>query len=149
MSIREAEECQSRLERIKIENRVYFLNKFDPLSGFEYGLKLLSLFGPNINSIFELQHHPGRFYLSLVKALGHDESAKLMKQALGRCLSPENEALDDPGVSNRWFARHPGDMYELAGQAIWHLVKDFFLPAASTAAKSLSEPARSEASPPS
>ena len=55
-----------------------------------------------------------------------DKVSLLVEEAHRRCYTPQNEALRDEVVFNRWFMEHPDQLYGAGLLAVWHLVKDFF-----------------------
>lgn len=118
----------SDLIRIKIEDRVYTIQPFNPLDGMEYGAKLLGLLAPALGGVIELTKEGGdplKVGGELATVLKNPEVTPLLKQALGQCFTPENQSLADEAVFNAWFRKFPGDMFVLGGKAVWELVKDF------------------------
>ena len=119
----------SELIKIKIEDRVYTAQRFNPLEGMEYGAKILALVSPALGGIMEATKDggdPAKVGAELGRSLKDPDLAPLLKKALGQCFTPENESLADEVTFNKWFMRHPGDMFSLGAQAAWQLVKDFF-----------------------
>lgn len=69
---------------------------------------------------------PGKFFA----ALGAPEAATLLRNALDRCRTPEDEPLRDKDVFRAWFEKHPADLYELALRAVYELVREYLVEAA-------------------
>ena len=116
------------LTRIKIEDRVYSVMRFNPMDGMEFGTKLLSVIAPSMGGIVEATKEggdPGKVGAQLAYALKDPSLTPLLRQAFKQCFTPQNESLEDEAVFNKWFAQHPGDMFSLGAQAMWVLVKDF------------------------
>lgn len=119
----------SGLIRIKIDERVYAVQHFNPMEGMEFGTKLLSIISPALGGIIEATKEggdPAKVGVEISKALKDPDLTPMLKQALGQCFTPENESLSDEAVFNTYFSKHPGDMFQLGGQAAYMLVKDFF-----------------------
>lgn len=117
------------LIRIKIEDRVYSVQKFNPMEGMEYGTKILALISPALGGVMEAVKESGdatKVGLEFARALKDPEMAPMLKQALGQCFTPENESLADEVTFNRHFSKVPGDLFQLGVQAAYALVKDFF-----------------------
>ena len=53
------------------------------------------------------------------------ETSKIMEEAVARCWTPEKEKLSDPEVYNRWFQKHPADLYLLGIEAAREVGRDF------------------------
>lgn len=51
--------------------------------------------------------------------------AKLVREALARCWTPENMRLKDDAEFTRWFSLHPEDMMTLGSRAMVEVSRDF------------------------
>lgn len=128
------------LIRIKIEDRVYAVHRFNPMDGMEFGTKLLAIISPSFGGIIEITKEggdPAKVGVELAKAMKDPDLTPMLKQALGQCFTPENESLADEATFNAYFSQHPGDMFQLGVQAAYALVKDFFPSQLATLASDL------------
>lgn len=117
------------LIRIKIEERVYSIQRFNPMEGMEFGTKLLSVISPAFGGIIESTKDggdPAKVGVEIARALKDPELAPMLRRAIGQCWTPENESLADEAVFNMHFSKYPSDMFNLGVQATYSLVKDFF-----------------------
>lgn len=119
----------SALVKVLIEDRVYNVQKFNPLEGMEFGTQILAIVSPALGGIMEATKDggdPAKVGTELARSLKDPSLAPLLKRALGQCFTPENESLADEYVFNKYFAAVPQDLFVLGVQAVWVLVKDFF-----------------------
>lgn len=129
------EDRELGLSFVKIGPHRYAVQKFHSMQAFDYGLKFIAAFGPKLPELFGAIKEGGdhfRIYSILADMLDCQRSSDLFKEAVGQCFTPENESLADLGIHNRWFNKHPQDMFELAVLALWALLKDFFSARTST-----------------
>ena len=125
------------LIRIKIEDRVYPCQRFNPMDGMEYGAKIAGLIAPVFTSLSGDNTKDG---IAALSTLSRDPLlTPMLKQALGQCFTPQNESLGNEAVFNSWFQKHPGDMFELGIKAVWALVEDFLPSPLAMTAKGLQE----------
>ena len=114
--------------RITIGDKVYTVNKLNPMDGLEFGMEVVGVVSPSMGGVLEATREggdPSKVFVELGKALKDKSAAGILKKALAQCYTPESESLEDIVVFNRWFQAHPGDMFHLAVMATWNLVKDF------------------------
>lgn len=126
--------------RIKIDERVYAVQPFNPVDGMEFGTKLLGIISPALAGAFELVKDDGemsRVGLELGKALKDPGLTPLLRQAYKQCFTPDNQSLADEAVFNQWFLKYPQDMFELGVRAAYALVKSFFPSRLATIASGL------------
>lgn len=136
------------LDTITLGPHRYALEKLNPMDAFEWGPRALALFGPSLGKILESVNMDALTGLdfksmSLADVAGKVQSlvastmtscgelkcaevSAMLRDAVQRCYTPENESLADMAVFNRWFRDHPGDLFPLGALALVHLVKDFF-----------------------
>lgn len=115
--------------RIKIEDRIYAVQRFNPLEGMEYGAAIAAVLSPSLGASIgaaQEKDYAKTAMVALSAALKEPNIAPLLKRALGQCFTPQNESLSDEAVFNQYFMKFPQDMFELGVQAAWVLVKDFF-----------------------
>lgn len=125
--------------RITVNDKVYTLNKMNPMDGMEYGMEVLGVITPSMGGVMEATKEGGdatKAFLELGKALKDKGATDILKKALKQCYTPEGESLEDIVAFNKWFQAHPGDMFQLAVVAVWHLVKDFLPSQLATIASS-------------
>ena len=123
----------SDLLRIKIEERVYSVQKFNPMDGMEYGVKLAAMVAPALGGLMAAEESKkkgdadyGKLGADFARSIKDPDLMPMFKKAFGQCWTPENESLGDEAVFNKWFQQHPGDMFELGGRAAFLLSRDFF-----------------------
>ena len=126
----------------------YAVELLNPIDAISWGNRALALFGPSLGKIvgsidFDKIQSIDLITMGLAEVAGKlqglvsmafascgelksDAVTALMTEAIQRCYTPQNEALSDMAVFNRWFREHPGDLYPLGVMALVHLVKDFF-----------------------
>ena len=123
------------LQRLKINDNIYTLDPMNPLEGMEFGEKVLGAISPTFAAMYEAfkeEGDQGAMFNHLALALRAGGLTPILKEALNQCFTPENESLRDEAVFNKWFRRHPGDMYQLGVKATWELVKPFISPQLGT-----------------
>lgn len=148
----------ANIDFISVGGKRYALDLLNPLDGIAWGNRALSLFGPALGKIVNAVDFASLQDIDLVKMglmevggrlqnllsitltscgeMKSSEVTAIMTEAIQRCYTPQNEALADMAVFNRWFREHPGDLYPLGVSALMRLVKDFFpsLPATARGA---------------
>jgi hypothetical protein len=120
--------AESELVKVKLEDRVYSVLRFNPIDGLEFGLKIMSVLSGSFGGWFEATKEGGdvaKVGAELSKAFLNPELKPLLRTALSQVFTPENKSLSDEAVFNAWFIRHPEDMFDLSVRASWVLVKDF------------------------
>ena len=142
----------------------YAVDLLNPIDAIAWGNRALALFGPSlgkiVNSIeFDTIQGIDLATMGAVEVMGKlqglvamalascgelksGEVTELMTEAIKRCYTPQNEALSDMALFNRWFRENPGDLYPLGVMALVHLVKDFFPSQLVTAASGFQAKAR-------
>jgi hypothetical protein len=117
----------SSFERIDVNERIYMLERFNPMQGLEYSAQLLSVVGPALGGLAAAgqQASAVQVFSSLTMALKGPECAELLKTALRRCKTPQNESLENMAAFELWFSQHPEDMFELGAVAMVKLVSPF------------------------
>jgi len=132
--------------RVEIGKNTYTVEKMNPVDAIELSLKTAAIIGPPLAA--GLVENAGmlsgkrkeeinglnlkEFLAALSAALKDPALAEIYKTAYRQCRTPKNDDLGDIVEFNRWFREHPGDALELAGMAVYHLVKDFFPSSLST-----------------
>ena len=115
----------SGLGSFSLDGVTYRFEALNPLEAMRFGNRVFKVFGPALLSLASAKKDGGEMagegvLASLAPALSE------MEEALRRCYTPQNEALRDEVVFNRWFMEHPDQLYGAGLLAVWHLVKDFF-----------------------
>ncbi len=113
---------------------MYRFETLNPLEAVRFGNRVFKVFGPALLSLAAAKKDDGEaagegVLAALAPALSgfdDDKVSLLIEEALRRCYTPQNEALRDEVVFNRWFMEHPDQLYGAGLLAVWHLVKDFF-----------------------
>jgi hypothetical protein len=96
--------------KLNVNGRTYVMNRLNPIQGLEFCLEVGELYaGGNLES-----------------ALMSPKAKNVIHEALGQCLTPENQALSDEVVFNNQFIKYPEDMFKLAFKAVTELTKPFF-----------------------
>jgi len=116
------------LVRIKIDDRIYTVQKFNPYDGMEFALKALSILSVSIGGIYELVKEKGnasKLGKEISEALKDKDMMPIIRQTMAQCFNNENESLADESIFNKHFRAYPQDLFELAGKAIYALIKDF------------------------
>jgi hypothetical protein len=115
------------IERIKMEDRVYSVQKLNPIEAILYGTKVASIIAPVLSSLSgDNGGSADKLFTALGMALKSPEIGEILRIAYNQCFTPSNESLKDEVVFNRQFMAFPGDAYELGVRAAYILVKDFF-----------------------
>lgn len=158
----------ANLAFINVGERRYAIDTLNPLEAIDWGVRVAVLLGGPLGRLLggcDLERlknldpaRPDPDSLGLLKdalasglagcaGLNAPELTDLLTQALRRCYTPENEALRDEAVFNRWFREHPGDLYPLGVKAVQQLVADFFPKTLVTLASVFPAPKTSSADP--
>lgn len=101
---------ESNLDFIDIEGRRYGINLLAPLEALEWTTRFMTIQGTKDSTVLN----------------------GMLKDALARCYTPENEELKNQVVFNSWFRKHPEDMLTLGMQAAHRLAQDFLPKAPDT-----------------
>ncbi len=124
----------SGLGSFSLDGVISRFEALNPLEAMRFGTRVFKVFGPALLSLASAKKDGGEMagegvLASLAPALSEmdeDKVSLLVEEALRRCYTPQNEALRDEVVFNRWFMEHPDQLYGAGLLAVWHLVKDFF-----------------------
>ncbi len=122
------------LGSFSLDGVMYRFETLNPLEAVRFGNRGVKVFGPALLSLAAAKKDDGEaagegVLAALAPALSgfdDDKVSLLIEEALRRCYTPQNEALRDEVVFNRWFMEHPDQLYGAGLLAVWHLVKDFF-----------------------
>ncbi len=122
------------LGSFSLDGVMYRFETLNPLEAVRFGNRVFKVFGPALLSLAAAKKDDGEaagesVLAALAPALSgfdDDKVSLLIEEALRRCYTPQNEALRDEVVFNRWFMEHPDQLYGAGLLAVWHLVKDFF-----------------------
>ena len=122
------------LGSFSLDDVMYRFETLNPLEAVRFGNRVFKVFGPALLSLAAAKKDDGEaagegVLAALAPALSgfdDDKVSLLIEEALRRCYTPQNEALRDEVVFNRWFMEHPDQLYGAGLLAVWHLVKDFF-----------------------
>ncbi len=122
------------LGSFSLDGVMYRFETLNPLEAVRFGNRVFKVFGPALLSLAAAKKDDGEaagegVLAALAPALSgfdDDKVSLLIEEALRRCYTPQNEALRDEVVFNRWFMEHPDQLYCAGLLAVWHLVKDFF-----------------------
>ena len=122
------------LGSFSLDGIMYRFETLNPLEAVRFGNRVFKVFGPALLSLAAAKKDDGEaagegVLAALAPALSgfdDDKVSLLIEEALRRCYTPQNEALRDEVVFNRWFMEHPDQLYGAGLLAVWHLVKDFF-----------------------
>jgi len=109
------------------DNR-YAIDKLPPFQAIEWGNRILSVLGPTIGGVMEAISDDGNPAAAFQGAFGQYKSAEasqIMRDAMKRCYTPQNESLGNEAVFNSWFREHSGDLFHLGVMAVWELTRDF------------------------
>lgn len=130
---------------VEVGGSRYSVQKMNPMDALDFGVRVMTVVSPALGGIMEAVKEGGSaerdlpaFFSSLQSALSGGNAAAILKEALRRCFTPQNEGLADDVVFDKWFREHPGDMFPLAARAVWELVKDFLPPTLITRAAGIS-----------
>lgn len=105
-----------------------------PLDALAFGARVFKLAGGGIAALIAAKNQgteldSGSLFQTFAEALrsiDEDKLSQLMTESIQRCYTPENQALSDALVFQRWFRDHPEELYPVGVLAIYNLVKDFF-----------------------
>ena len=125
------------LARIRIEDRVYSCQRFDPVNGMAFGAQLMSIASPALAGVIGTTDDGAKLVAALAPAL--PALMPLFRQALGQCFTPQGEPLADDEAINRYFMQYPGDMFVLGVQAMRILAQDYLPRSGVLAASTLEE----------
>ncbi len=122
------------LGSFSLDGVIYRFEALNPLEAVRFGNRVFKVFGPALLSLAAAKKDGAEtagegVLAALAPALSEvddDKVSLLIEEALRRCYTPQNEALRDEVVFNRWFMEHPDQLYGAGLLAVWHLVKDFF-----------------------
>lgn len=112
------------LGKFEVEGETYKFRNLSPFEGLDFGARVAKLVAPALMGL-----GTGATVGDIVKGLGsmdNTEMTALMKEALGKCYTPESEALDNEAVFNKWFGDHPTHLFQAGVLAVYHLTKPFF-----------------------
>ena len=110
----------SGLGSFSLDGVIYRFEALNPLEAVRFGNRVFKVFGPAAGEGMLAALAPA------LSEVDDDKVSLLIEEALRRCYTPQNEALRDEVVFNRWFMEHPDQLYGAGLLAVWHLVKDFF-----------------------
>lgn len=123
---------QDNFAKIKIEDRIYSVQKFHAKKAFSFSRNVLGIIAPTLGEGLEIlgggevpKGQLKQLCAGIADVLMNEKSDRFINEALAQCFTPENQSLADEGVFNRWFSRYPHDLYELSGKVVWVLIKDF------------------------
>ncbi len=121
------------LGSFSLDGVMYRFETLNPLEAVRFGNRVFKVFGPALLSLAAAKNDGEAAGEGVLAALApalsgfdDDKVSLLIEEALRRCYTPQNEALRDEVVFNRWFMEHPDQLYGAGLLAVWHLVKDFF-----------------------
>ncbi|MFR3459765.1 MAG: phage tail assembly chaperone, partial [Bilophila wadsworthia] len=103
------------LGSFSLDGVIYRFEALNPLEAMRFGNRVFKVFGPALLSLASAKKDGGEMagegvLASLAPALSEmdeDKVSLLVEEALRRCYTPQNEALRDEVVFNRWFMEHP------------------------------------------
>lgn len=155
---------EMNLDYISLGTHRYTVEKLNPMDAFDWGPRALALFGPSLGNILssvdmdalteldfknmglaELAAKVQQLVASTMTSCGElkcTEVSAMLRDAVQRCYTPQNESLADMAVFNSWFREHPGDLFPLGAMALVQLVKDFFPSQLAIAASAFLKKAR-------
>lgn len=99
-------------KKIEINGRIYTADPLAPLEALDWGPRLAKELG-------------GVLLKQDLAGLNTPAVTALMKEAIARCWTPENQKLSEPAVFNAWFSRHPEDLLVLGARAAVEVGRDF------------------------
>ena len=122
------------LGSFSLDGVTYRFEALNPLEAMRFGNRVFKVFGPALLSLASAKKDGGEMagegvLASLAPALSEmdeDKVSLLVEEALRRCYTPQNEALRDDVVFNRWFMEHPAQLYGAGLLAVGHPAKEFF-----------------------
>ena len=121
----------SGLGSFSLDGVIYRFEALNPLEAVRFGNRVFKVFGPALLSLAAAKKDGAEtagegMLAAALSEVDDDKVSLLIEEALRRCYTPQNEALRDEVVFNRWFMEHPDQLYGAGLLAVWHLVKDFF-----------------------
>ncbi|WP_301386733.1 phage tail assembly chaperone, partial [uncultured Bilophila sp.] len=107
------------LGSFSLDGVMYRFETLNPLEAVRFGNRVFKVFGPALLSLAAAKKDDGEaagegVLAALAPALSgfdDDKVSLLIEEALRRCYTPQNEALRDEVVFNRWFMEHPDQLY--------------------------------------
>lgn len=126
-------DLKTGMGEFKANGRTYKFDLLPPMEAIDFGSRVLKVAGGALVSVCgegEVK------YEAIAKALGTvdaSELSALMKEALKRTYTPEQEPLSNEAVFHSWFNQHPNDLFIAGMLSVFEQVKDFFPSGLSTA----------------
>jgi hypothetical protein len=109
-----------------VNGRTYKFDLLPPMEAIDFGSRVLKAAG---GALISVCGEGPTDYKGIAEALSTVEPAELsaiMKEALGRTYTPEQEPLRNEAVFNSWFNRNPQDLFTAGAMAVFEQVRDFF-----------------------
>ena len=119
-----------------------------PPAAIEWAHRAITLYGPLLGPVIAAANHvpaaedadrespemssleryriPITSMLEACGMLKDKEAAAMMREAIQRCYTPDNESLSDMAVFTSHFRDYPQDKFALGAFAMVRLVRDFF-----------------------
>ena len=128
-------DLKSGMGECKVNGRTYKFDLRPPMEAIDLGSRVLKAAGGAlVSSCGEGEVH----YDAIAKALSVVEASELsalMKEALKRSYTPEQEPLSNEAVFHSWFNQNPQDLFVAGALAVFEQVRDFFPSGLSTAVR--------------
>ena len=128
-------DLKSGMGEFKVNGRMNKLDLLPPMEAIDFGSRVLKAAGGALVSICgegEVHYDAIAKALSVVEA---SELSALMKEALKRSYTPEQEPLSNEAVFHSWFNQNPQDLFVAGALAVFEQVRDFFPSGLSTAVR--------------
>lgn len=125
-----------------VGSHAYKFEELAPTDALRFGVKVTKSLGPALAKLGEAATNaagktdPKELVAAFGPALGMVDDAvleELLRTAMQRVYTPQNESLSNEAVFNAWFREHKEDLFPVGLYALYHLTKDFFPKALATA----------------
>lgn len=115
---------KNELGKFEVDGTTYKFRYLSPMEGLDFGGRVAKLVAPTLMGLGS-----GATVADIFKGLSAVDSSEmtsLIKEALGKCYTPESEALDNEAVFNHWFGEHQDHLFTAGVLAVYNLAKPFF-----------------------
>lgn len=119
--------AKTGMSEFKVNGRTYKFDILTPMDAISFGSRVLKAAGGALLSICgEASSVNYKAIADALSSVDPEELSSLMREALNRVYTPEQEPLKNEAVFNAWFNKYPEDLFVAGVMAVFEQVRDFF-----------------------